>query len=298
MRVLFGVVFAAAMAVSVFSASAGAWGRDGHRIVCDLAYRHLSEDTRAEVDRLVALDPDYEHFREVCAWADRVRGSTHGYTAPWHYTNQDPADPVIDREDCAENGCVLSAIEHHAGVFADRTRSDEDRLEALKFLAHWVGDIHQPLHVSIAGDRGGNDVRLVWRDRRPSNLHRIWDSEILLDLMADTFPNTTESSRNQLMADQLAGEIPLAGSLVFTPLDPVAWAQESHDIVRSRSLAYYWEGTDRPSVADDDYYVRNIPIVRDQLKRGGVRLAGLLNTLVEERDLAASGPAVAAPTLE
>lgn len=196
------------MACAGLSAPAQAYGRDGHRIICDLAYRHLSDAARREIDRLVALDSDFAHFRDTCSWADEVRGSTHRHTASWHYINQTRDDPHIDPEDCAEDGCITEAIDLHAGIFADRSRSDAERLEALKFLAHWMGDVHQPLHVSIEGDRGGNDILVLWRGERHTNLHRVWDSEILRDHMSEEWPWAPEAERWQYFADELESEIP------------------------------------------------------------------------------------------
>ncbi|BDX00342.1 S1/P1 nuclease [Maricaulis maris] len=290
MSFLLRVLAVAGLLSTILSlAPAEAYGRDGHRIVCDLAYRYLSEETRSEVDRLVAEDPQFVSFRDVCSWADEVRGTTHRHTAPWHYINQARDDPHVDAEDCAEGGCITSAIDLHAGVFADRSRSDADRLEALKFLAHWMGDIHQPLHVSIEGDRGGNDIEVLWRGERHTNLHRVWDSEILSDYMAETWPYLAEEDRWLPLVEQLAADIPLNGVDVYTPLAPIDWAQESHDIVRSRGFAYYWARADQPIEPGDAYYARNLPVSLQRLKQGGVRLAGLLNQLVEERQVSGSG---------
>lgn len=288
MRIWGGVVAAAALlACAGITAPAEAYGRDGHRIVCDLAYRYLSEAARTEVDRLIALDAEFDHFRDACSWADRVRGTTHRHTAPWHYLNQTRDDSHIDPEDCAEDGCITEAIDLHAGIFADRSRSDEERLEALKFLAHWMGDVHQPLHVSIEGDRGGNDIPVLWRGERFTNLHRVWDSEIILDHMGEEWPWAPEGDRWRYFADALAAEIPLGGVDVYAALDATGWAQESHDIVRSRGFAYYWADAEQTIEPGDAYYRRSLRISRDQLKQGGVRLAGLLNQIVEERDVAA-----------
>jgi hypothetical protein len=286
MRVLSSACLAAGM---LSLAPAEAYGPDGHRIVCDLAYRYLSDEARTEVDRLIAQDEQFDHFRDVCSWADQVRGSTHRHTAPWHYINQVRNDPIVNAEDCAEDGCITQAIDLHAGIFRDRNRSDADRLEALKFLAHWMGDIHQPLHVSIEGDRGGNDIEVLWRGERHTNLHRVWDSEILLDHMSEEWAFVPASDRWSYLADALAAEIPLNGVQIFTPLDPIAWAQESHDIVRSRDFAYYWASAERPIAPGDAYYERSLPISRHQLQQGGVRLGGLLNELVMGPSLAATG---------
>ncbi|SDM34472.1 S1/P1 nuclease [Maricaulis salignorans] len=289
-----GGLAAAALSVS----PAAAYGPDGHRIVCDLAYRYLSDEARTEVDRLVTLDPEFGHFRDICSWADEVRGTTHEFTRTWHYINQDRNDPQVDAEDCAEDGCITEAISLHAGVFLDRARSDDERLEALKFLAHWLGDIHQPMHVSIEGDRGGNDIDVLWRGERHTNLHRVWDSEIILDYMGEQWGWAPEATRWSYFADELASEIPLNGVEVITPLDPIAWAQESHDIVRSRDFAYYWARAGQMIAPGDAYYERGLRISRQELKQGGVRLAGLLNDLVAERQLAALGGAPVAAALD
>lgn len=267
----------------VFSASApaAAYGRDGHCIVCDLAYRYLTEEARAEIDRLIALDDEFEHFRDVCSWADRVRNTTHRHTAPWHYINQERNDPQVDPEDCAAMGCITEAIDLHAGIFADTDRSDEERLEALKFLAHWIGDIHQPLHVSIAGDRGGNDIPVLWRGERHTNFHRVWDSEILLDHMSEEWHWAPGPQRWTYLAESLAAEIPLNGMTVYSPVDSIGWAQESHNIVRSRDFAYYWANAENTLEFGDAYYERGLRISRHQLKQGGVRLAGVLNRIIE-----------------
>lgn len=281
---------AAAIGASpVSTAPAEAWGRDGHRIVCDLAYRYLTEAARTEIDRLVALDGEFGHFRDICSWADRVRSTTHASTGPWHYINQERDDPVIDPEDCSGLGCITSAIDLHAGILADTSNSDEERLEALKFLAHWLGDIHQPLHVSINGDRGGNDIPVIWRGERHSNFHRVWDSEILLDHMGEEWPWSAESERWSYLVESLAAEIPLNGVEVYTELNSIAWAQESHDIVRSRDFAYYWARPENTLEFGDAYYERGLRISRQQLKQGGVRLAGLLNRIVADADLASVG---------
>lgn len=290
---------AAVLACSALAtAPAQAYGRDGHRIVCDLAYRFLTEEARTEVDRLVALDDEYEHFRDVCSWADRVRSTTHMYTSPWHYTGQERDDWVIGPEDCAPNGCIISAINLHSGALVDDETGEEERVEALKFLAHWIGDIHQPLHVSINGDRGGNDIPVLWRGERHTNLHRVWDSEILLDYMSESWPFVPARERWSLFADELASEIPLTGSQVFTPVAAIAWAQESHDIVRSRELAYTWARAENMIEPGDAYYERGLRINRQRLKLAGVRLAGTLNVLFASGAEAEGATGGLAPALD
>ena len=279
MKTFFTMGAALAGAVLIWATPALAFGGDGHRAICSIAYRHLSVSARTEIDRLIALDPDFKHFQDSCSWADRVRGSTHPETAPLHILALEPRDRVVDVADCPDDGCVTNAITTHGAVLADRSRSDAEKLEALKFFAHWVGDLHQPLHVSIKGNRGGNEILLLWRGERTSNLHRVWDSDILLDHMADRWPQVDEGDRWRQLVDELDRELALVDVLPFASISPIAWAQESHDLVRSRGLAYTGASVGPAYVFGDSYYHRNVPLVRQRIKQAAVRLAGALNTI-------------------
>ncbi len=260
-----------------------AFGGDGHRTICALAYRHLSAPARIEIDRLMALDPDFRRFQDSCSWADRVRGSTHPETAPLHILSLEPNDRVVDASDCPDDGCVTAAVAKHGAILGDRQRTDAERLEALKFFAHWVGDLHQPLHVSIRGNRGGNEILLLWRGERTSNLHRVWDSDILLDHMADRWPETVDGDRWMMLVDELDRELALGDVLPFAAITPIAWAQESHDLVRSRSLAYAGASVGPAYVFGDSYYQRNVPLLRQRIKQAALRLAGVLNSVFAAR---------------
>ncbi len=257
-------------------------GRDGHRLVCALAYDLLTPTAKAEVDRLMALDPDYDQFQDSCSWADRVRGTTRPETAPYHYIGLDRDDPIVDSSDCPEEGCVVSAILKDGGILLQPERfSEQERGEALKFLAHWIGDIHQPLHVSIQGDRGGNDLKLLWQGERDSNLHRVWDSELLLDYMAQAYGIWPEQDRWQPLLRELRWDLALDGVEVREQLDPISWAQESHDLARSRDLAYRFANPDIRTQPGTPYYERNVKILLRRIKLAGVRLAGVLNEIFD-----------------
>lgn len=277
-------LIAALAGAFVFSATpAEAFGGDGHRTICALANRHLSAPARIEIDRLIALDPDFKRFQDSCSWADRVRGSTHPETAPLHILALEPNDRVVDAADCPDDGCVTDAITKHGAILGDRQRSDAARLEALKFLAHWIGDLHQPLHISFKGNRGGNEIVLLWRGERTSNLHRVWDSDILLDHMADRWPQVADGDRWQMLVDELDRELALVDVVPFAAIAPIAWAQESHDLVRSRGLAFAGASVGPAYVFGDSYYQRSVPLVRQRIKQAALRLAGVLNTLFAAR---------------
>ena len=128
------------------------WGRDGHRIVGEIATHHLPPEAKAGV---LALLGDHTLI-DVGSWADEVRSqSAYRWSAPLHYANVEPGNEEFNLErDCPEKGCVVSAIIKYTKVRGDRDAGTADRTEALKFLVHFVEDIHQPMHVSHARDRG------------------------------------------------------------------------------------------------------------------------------------------------
>ena len=212
-----------------------------------------------------------------------MRNTTHTETAPYHYVGLPREDPHVDYADCPVEGCVLTAILSDGVIYADRRRSVAERLEALKFLAHWIGDVHQPLHVSIDGDRGGNDVKALWRGERLSNFHRMWDSEIILDYMSARWAYLPEKDRWRQFSAELKSELAIDGVRVTAPLEPLPWAQESHDLARSRGLAYQYADVDVRYEPGAHYYDRHLAPVKKRLKQAGVRLAGVLNGLAAPR---------------
>lgn len=264
-------------------APAYAFGPDGHYAVCAIAYDHLTPAARREVDRLIGLDPDYEAFRDACSWADIVRNTTHKDTAPYHYVGVERGDEIVDFGDCPKEGCVLKAIVYDAARLGAPALPDAKRLEALKFLAHWIGDVHQPLHVSIEGDRGGNDIKALWRGERLSNFHRMWDSEILLDYMADRWAYLPEEKRREQLVLEMEASMPTRGLVITAVIDPVAWAQESHDYARSRDMAYEYASKDQLYAPGAHYYDRHLPYVKKRIEQAGLRLAGVLNGMFSEQ---------------
>jgi len=163
--------FAAATLLLFFAFfdDAFAWGDEGHKIVCEIAMRRVSTDTRTEITRLLAADQEFSSFVDACTWADhpRKRAAEHFLNLPRNATG-------LAGDDCGEaSTCVVSAIRQDAQILAAKGSSDSEKLAALKYLGHWVGDVHQPLHVSFRDDRGGNDIRVS--GVCGPNLHAVWD---------------------------------------------------------------------------------------------------------------------------
>ena len=152
-----------------------AWGNEGHRLIAELAHARLTDAARAEVNRLLALEPGAT-LGSISTWADEVRSPA---TAAWHYVNfaRDAACGFTANPSCLQGQCVVGAIEHQLGVLASK-QPDDERLMALKYVTHLVADVHQPLHAGFADDRGGNDYQ-VHAFGRGTNLHAVWDSGLI-----------------------------------------------------------------------------------------------------------------------
>jgi len=201
-----------------------AWGDLGHRIICEIAFQELEPTARERVKALIRRDPDSDTFAEACSWPDcpRRRPEEHYVNLP-RDADRLEADPRPLATDC-----VVLAIEKDLAVLSSPNATEQDRFEALKYLGHWVGDVHQPLHVSFEDDRGGNEVGISgglcsW------NLHAVWDSCII----EHGLPGDAHTLARQLLS-QVTDE-QRANWRASTPID---WANESFAISTSPAVAY------------------------------------------------------------
>ena len=255
----------------VTAAPAHAWGPRGHRLVGHIAESALTPAARARVETLLAgvEDPEDRSLAGISTWADELRGSDPDLgrrSARWHYVNIGESGCRYEpARDCPGGDCVIEAINAQAAILGDRTRSDAERLQALKFVVHFVGDVHQPMHAGHARDRGGNttqvNLRDGTRDGRGTNLHALWDSGMFYGL---------RESEEQHLAKlrELAPEVP-AGT------DPGTWAAESCAVVLQEGVY-----PPRP-VIGQDYVDQWRPVAEQRIIAAGQRLAGLLNQVLD-----------------
>ena len=274
------VVLSSLIAIVPFPAQA--WRDDGHYITCHIALLELRTEVRAEVARLIALDPSTQIFEEGCIWPDDVKYTTHRETEPWHYMNAPRGGRLIDMANCtAERGCLLSAIALHIGVLRNPASLDLERLEALKYLGHWLGDVHQPLHFGRAEDRGGNNVHVIWQaaadpvspmmlNPRETNIHRVWDHEMLDDLRLQPFRYGTRLWMSISDEERSA----------WDGAEPIDWAQESMTIATAPETQYADHQPGQVLILGREYLKLHFPTVEARLKMGGVRLGQLLNALL------------------
>lgn len=242
--------------------SAFAWGPRGHRIVARLAEAQLTPQAKAEVEKLLAMRGK-RYLDQIANWPDDLRDTDPALfrrTAKLHYINFHSSDCIYDPpRDCRDGECVVAAIAKYSAILADRSNSPAMRAEALAFVVHFVGDVHQPLHADYRRDAGGNDFQVRWHGRG-TNLHRIWDSTMLDDAHLSTAKYTRKL---------LAERTPIA-----TGGTPAEWAEESCRIDRDDGVY--------PSshFIDEAYVKRERPIAERHLRQAGARLAALLNRVL------------------
>jgi hypothetical protein len=277
---------------------AAAWGDAGHEIVAAIAYARLKPAVRRAVDAMLAADPDpltAPDFVSRATWADRYRdadrsGDKVHYlgTRQWHFVNVEldagsldaacadhpPLPPGVPASAGPAEACVVDKIEQFTAELKDVATPPPEKLLALKFLMHFIGDLHQPLHVADRHDRGGNDVPVFHgRLTHPDNLHAYWDTRLVESLGGN--PVTVAASLGRAITRAEAKRW-AAGSTAL-------WARES--FLGAKRVAYDFSGESMR--ADDDaravvvldatYDRRALPLVRQQLSKAGVRLAAVLN---------------------
>lgn len=273
-----------ALLLIALPAPALAWGDYAHRLTADIALAQLTPRARAEVRRILGggggaqATPEcaMTSLQDASVWPDCIRQyrDRFAFSYPWHYQNIDICKPFDATAKCPEGDCVTAQIPLQLKVVADRRAPAAERARALAFLVHFVGDMHQPLHVGEHDDKGGNDVRAAYGAKAPErmNLHRIWDSELaeraLTEPPAITARGITPAERRQWAQGDVAD-----------------WARESWEM--SRTIAYprlpgradacaVPAAGPRP-VVDEAYVAAASAGVRIRVGQAGVRLAMVLN---------------------
>jgi hypothetical protein len=244
------------------SSPALAWGPEGHSLVARIADAQLTPTARTRVAAILGKDVS---MASISTWADQVRRSRSD-TGPWHYIDIPIDQPSIDMaRDCPKDACVVAQIEAEMAALRETATPPEQRREALMFLIHFIGDMHQPLHSSDNKDKGGNGVRVLFFDR-PWNLHSVWDGGILnrMGKEEDLYPVLLKDAKKHYKKWSKG-----------TVRD---WAEESHK--ESQKVVYGKlpkpaEGAN--ALLGPAYELPAEPLIRLQIEKAGDRLARVLN---------------------
>ena len=278
---------AAALLAAAAPSVASAWGYEGHEILADIARGYLTPAARAKVDAMLAADADNglttHDMAEESTWADRWRSAGHSETAPWHFTDEEldrpdlaaacfgfPADGPLASQGPAQD-CLVHKVEEFSKELGNPATPAPERLAALKYLLHFVGDLHQPLHAADNHDRGGNCVLLSLGGSRSVNLHSYWDTTVVQALGND--PSAVAAS--------LVDQITPAQKAAWERGDARAWQADSYAVAKASVYTLGSKpGCDRdeaPISPPAGYAIAARAAAAVQLQKAGVRLALVLN---------------------
>jgi hypothetical protein len=303
---LFSVLFASVPA-------AMAWGCKGHQTVAYLAEKHLSPEGRKMVENILSgnlIDPSLKRYCDntglddlanSATWADDYRDKDKS-TAPWHFIDIPlSATQGQVQQYCGADGCVIQAITRQLAILRNKTQSGTNRAMALRFIIHFVGDLHQPLHASTNNDRGGNCVPVKYFRQNPHihggaytpNLHHVWDTELVENDMPDpdpkAFANTLDTEYSSSFGEWQQGGIQLEAwawdghqhaldisygalnpKIQAEPFDPNAKTCSDDNNIGDRMLHKH-------IVIGSTYQEQAVPVVEERLAQAGIRLAMILN---------------------
>jgi hypothetical protein len=248
--------------VCLLATNALAWGNSGHRITARLAQDRLSDDAEAAMRQILGQ----RWMSDVASLPDDWRNNAGAaITGGWHFVNT-PIDEesYAEGRDCPQMQCVVEQIEAMISILEDEKQSSSARREALIYLVHFVGDIHQPFHagsgtVNGQSDRGGNAIDVTFQGQQ-RNLHSVWDS----GLISSTGLNVADYTNH--LKDEIVPELDENAAAGGTPAD---WANESHEIAQAQRVE---PGT----TLSDEYIESGVAIVDQRLARGALRLARVI----------------------
>ncbi len=243
-----------ALLLSLFTFSSFAWGPTGHRVTGYIANKYLNKKARKAIDALLKG----QSLAIAATWMDEVRSdSTYDYMTDWHWVTI-PFGQEYDQTQKNPNGDVIQTLERVITELKSKKLSPAEQIVRIRILTHLLGDIHQPMHVGGRNDKGGNDVKVSWF-RTDSNLHRVWDSDIIDDTklsyteLAESIEKPTDAEVSQWQKSTVR-----------------EWAKESQTFEKQ----VYDIGNGKLGYRYSYLYY---PIIRHRLMQAGIRLAGVLN---------------------
>ncbi len=251
------------IAILCGSLPAFGWGPEGHSLVARLAAAHLTPATAARVAEILGPGTTME---SISSWPDQIRRDR-GDTGPWHYVDIPIDKPHLDMSrDCPKGDCILAKITQFRKEVADPAATAAQRKEALMFLVHFVGDMHQPLHCSDNHDKGGNGVKLDLFGKA-TNLHSAWDSGLI-----GRMPKEAE------LFTQFSADLTVKRAAKWGRGTVEEWAEQSHKAAQKVVYGKLPKAPVGELVKVDTAYERVAdPVIKVQIEKAGARLAAVLN---------------------
>lgn len=234
------------------------WGATGHRVTGEIAEQHLTKKAKKKIDELLNGDS----LALISTYGDDIKSDRkYAKFSPWHYVNI-PFGKTYEEHPKNKNGDIVYGMSKAIEVLEDSNASQEDKVFYLKMLVHFIGDLHQPLHAGIGEDKGGNDFQVQWFNQG-TNLHRVWDSQMLRSFDM-SYMELVENSKRLTKAEKAN----------IQSGDYMDWLQDSRDLVVD-----IYAHTEVGEKLSYDYMYLYMDTVRNQLQNGGLRLAALLNDI-------------------
>ena len=236
------------------------WGQTGHRVVGLVADNHLTKRAKNKINFLL----DGNSLANVSTYADEIKAEKkYSYISKWHYINI-PLNKKFDEIEREKGGDIIYAINKCIEVLKSPKYNKKEKSFHLKLLVHFIGDIHQPMHLGSKEDRGGNDVKLFWFGNI-TNLHRIWDTQII--------------ESHNMSYTEMASDLPIftPNQIKFETNKSINnWVEETRIYTRQ----IYSESPPNGKLGYE-YRYKNLPIIKSQLYKAGIRLASILNKIFE-----------------
>ena len=242
---------------NILAINAPKWGPTGHRVVGEIAEKHLTKKAKRRIEKIL----NGHGLAYVSNYADEIKSDRkYDKYKPWHYVNY-PFDSNYSESNKSDEGDIIVAIETCIGKLKNEKTSMEEQAFYLKLLIHFVGDLHQPLHIGIEEDKGGNDFQVRWFSNG-SNLHRVWDSD-----MIDSYKMSYTEMAQNIQEGYEFQNISVSGSITN-------WADEVHRFTKT-----LYNNINIGDKLGYNYSYENFNKVQSQLNMAGVRLAKLLNDI-------------------
>ncbi|KAJ6820801.1 putative bifunctional nuclease precursor [Iris pallida] len=269
--------------------SSHGWGKEGHIMVCKIAQQYFTEKTAKTVIDLLPESAEGE-LSTVCPWADQVRFRYH-WSSPLHYINTPGVCTYKYSRDChnskgEKDMCVVGAINNYTEQLRDYgdSSSGYNLTESLMFLAHFVGDVHQPLHVGYEADEGGNTIIVHWY-RRKTNLHHVWDTNMIETAMKDFYNDDLNSMVEGIrmnITEDWSDEVDHWENCQNKRVTCAnSYASESIHL----ACNYAYKDVEQNSTLGDDYFFSRLPVLEKRLAQAGVRLALILNRIFDPKSV-------------